>query len=112
VWGEYACEDVFEADLEGRDFDADTPPGADDNDRWPYINVYGNCNTCEAYLVDYYSTKHYESILLFQRHAMYYGMGAAVALVLAMTSKLKRRWSSPTRDHHVDLLTNQGGVVA
>ena len=49
VWGEYACEDLFYSDVEEQTFDENDPPG---NDDWPFINIYGNCDTCDAYIVD------------------------------------------------------------
>lgn len=110
VWGEYACEDVFEADLAARTFDQDTAPGGED-DQWPYINVYGDCKTCSAYLVDYYSSEHYQSVQLFRRHAAYYGAAAGICMLLAALVLVRKQWM-PTRDNRVELLTSEGGVSA
>ena len=49
VWGDYSCEDLFDYDLSGLGFDNDEPPGTDD---WPFVNIYGNCKTCSAYVID------------------------------------------------------------
>ena len=49
VWGEYACEDLFDSDIGGQTYDQNDPPGSDE---WPFVNIYGNCDTCDAYIVD------------------------------------------------------------
>jgi hypothetical protein len=41
VWGEYACEDLFDGDLDGLEsMDMNLAPGTD---QWPTVNIYGSC---------------------------------------------------------------------
>ena len=63
VWGEYACEDLFDQDIESLPaYDKDVPAGTDD---WPSVQIYGSCRSCEAYLMDYYTTRTFFSFAVF-----------------------------------------------
>ena len=105
VWGEYACEDMFEGDLQGADaYDPDTEPGSDE---WPYINIYGDCKRCEAYIVDYFSTQHFQDAQKDKTSARNYGLAAAVSLLITTILVLKQRFN-PTADQEIELLSRHG----
>jgi hypothetical protein len=55
IWGEYACEDLVDSELDISELDVYVAPGSD---QWPTVNIFGFCNTCEAYIMDYYSSEH------------------------------------------------------
>lgn len=105
VWGEYSCSDIFDADLEGKKYDSNVKPG---NDGWPFVNIYGSCNSCEAYLVDYYSTEHFNMIKQYQNHARNYAFvgvfGVIITFILAVKQCL-----SPSEENDLGLLMNEGG---
>lgn len=106
VWGEYACGDLFNADLEGESFESDQPPG---NDQWPTIEIYGSCNTCKAYIVDYYSTEHFRSIKEYELQSRIYFWMGFLGLILAAFAALVQR-VRPTQEKEIVLLTHDGGV--
>merc|ERR1719491_1251423 len=71
-WGDYQCEQLFDTDLKQLPaFDSNTPPG---DDQWPFVNIYGKCNTCEAYLIDYFSSEHFNNIKAYEVQGLYYGL--------------------------------------
>jgi hypothetical protein len=105
VWGEYACNDLFDSDIEGETYDIDTEPGQDE---WPFVNIYGSCNRCEAYLVDYYSTEHFNMIKSYQTHAMNYAIVGLFGVVVTLSLSL-RQWLSPAEEFQRGLLMNEGG---
>jgi len=100
VWGEYECYNLFDADLEGVEFNTRKPPGSDD---WPYLNIYGNCQTCEAYIVDYYSTEHFQSIQSYKQASLNFGIAACFSLLLTVALALKRRFN-PKENNKIDFL--------
>mmetsp|Transcript_7557 Transcript_7557/g.20959 ORF Transcript_7557/g.20959 Transcript_7557/m.20959 type:complete len:510 (-) Transcript_7557:46-1575(-) len=103
VWGEYACEDLFEYDVEGESYDETQPPG---NDEWPFINVYGNCNTCEAFIVDYYSTQHFQSILNYKSAGLMYGIMAGFSLTVTAYLTIKESKKNKTTEKEIELLSS------
>ena len=105
VWGEYACNDIFDTDLEGKSFDSDEMPGSDE---WPFVNIYGSCNKCEAYLIDYYSTEHFNAIKLYQVHAWNYALVGVLGLILTSIFVIKQH-VSPAEENELGLLMNEGG---
>lgn len=108
VWGDYACEDLFDSDLEGEEYDSDSPPG---DDEWPFVMIYGSCSTCKAYLLDYYSTEHFSSIREYQTQGLYYAYAGVASLVITAIFVVKQRMS-PAREHEVVLLNNEGGMMS
>jgi hypothetical protein len=109
VWGDYACEDLFETDMEGETYNADSPPG---NDDWPTIYIYGSCNTCEAYIMDYFSTEHFAEIANYQLQARWYYIAGAISMLVALAAVIKQI-VRPSTEKEVELLTSyQGGVIA
>lgn len=108
VWGEYACEDLFDEELEGQNFDPDMPPGQDE---WPTIEIYGSCNSCEAYIADYYSSEHYLRIRLYEVQSWLYLWVGFLGLILSAFAALRQHFRA-SQENEVILLTHDGGVPA
>lgn len=110
IWGEYACYDLFETDLASMQdtYDADTPPGSDN---WPFINIYGNCLTCEAYIIDYFSTEHFQSIELYKVAGRNYGLSALASLLVSMILYTRQR-RRPSRESEMGLMPTDESVGA
>jgi hypothetical protein len=109
VWGEYACEDLFDQDVNAlTPFDPDTAPGSDD---WPTVQIYGSCRSCEAYLMDYYTTEHFQQIQDFQTQYYIYAALSVILFVLAGLLRLREHYR-PSQEKQIVLLNNEGGVVA
>jgi hypothetical protein len=102
VWGDYACEDLFDTDLEGLEYDAQYAPG---NDGYPFVYIYGSCSKCEAYLVDYYATEHFQDIKNYQTQGFKYAMCAIISLAVTAVFAVKQRLR-PAQSNEVVLLTN------
>jgi len=108
IWGDYACYDLFDTDLEGMEYDSDTPPG---DDGWPFVNIYGSCKSCTAYLVDYYSTEFFQKITSYQTQARNYLIAGFVGLSVTLALVVKER-VSPSNDNELTLISNEGGMIA
>ena len=108
IWGEYVCTDLFSEDLEAGpgSYDPDTEPGLDGDD-WPFINIYGDCLTCEAYIVDYFSTENFQAVQKYKKSARNYGLAATLSLLLTTVFALKQRFN-PTADQEIELLSRHG----
>lgn len=108
IWGEYACEDLFDSDVEQGDLDVNVAPG---KDHWPTVNIYGSCNSCEAYILDYYSTEHYQNIRQFENQSyLYYVAGFFCMVGAAILAILERK--RPNRENKIVLLSQERGVAA
>ncbi len=105
VWGEYTCNDIFDSDLEGKTYDSDVKPG---DDEWPFVNIYGSCNKCEAYLVDYYSTEHFNMIKQYQYHAQNYALVGLFGVIIT-TILVMKQYLNPAEENELGLLMNEGG---
>ena len=108
VWGEYACEDLFSEDTDGEGYDPSQAPGLDG---WPTIEIYGSCNSCEAYIVDYYTTDHFLGIRLYELQSWIYLWLGFILLIASAFAALKEHLS-PTKEKEIVLLTHEGGVPA
>lgn len=108
VWGDYACYDLFDYDMSGSTYDADEAPGDDD---WPFVNVYGNCKSCDAYIVDYYSTEHYNDIQNYRIQGRNYLLFSLVGVALTAFLHLKHKMD-PIKEGELELITNDGGALA
>jgi hypothetical protein len=109
IWGEYACEDLFSGDLDGvQGLNMNTAPG---DDQWPTVNIYGSCSTCTAYILDYYSTEHFQNILSYEHQSFLYMVFGLVLMILAAISALVER-SRPAKDKSSILLSHNEGVLA
>ncbi len=105
IWGDYACVDVFTFEnFDNGLYNATTPPG---DDGWPFVNIYGNCKTCEAYIIDYFSTAHFEEIESRKKSARNYGLAAGLSLVITIIFAIKQR-ISPATDNEIELLSRHG----
>lgn len=106
VWGDFACADMFSFDNFGSNdaFNATTPPG---DDGWPFVNIYGNCKTCEAYIVDYFSTEHFQEVVSHKKSARNYGLATGLGLVITILFAVKQR-INPATDHEIELLSRHG----
>lgn len=109
VWGDYACEDLFDADIGGQTFDPNTPAGGDDE--WPFVNIYGSCKTCDAYVLDYFAEEAFESTQEFKIQAVVYLAGAMSGFIWTLLSYIKYK-VSPTSENEIELLGSDGGVLA
>lgn len=109
VWGEYACEDLFDSGEAGvGNYDANTPAGSDDI---PFINIYASCKTCEAYILDYFAEEAFEEVEHFRQQAIMYFVGALCGFIGSMVAFVKYQ-VSPTADNQVELLGGDEGVMA
>jgi len=109
VWGDYACEDLFESDIGGQTYDPTTPAGGDDE--WPFVNIYGSCKTCEAYILDYFAEEVFEETQEFKQQAVVYLAGAMAGFLWALLSYIQYK-VSPTSESELELLGSDGGVMA
>jgi hypothetical protein len=110
IWGEYACEDLFDSDLAStpESYDINVAPG---NDHWPTVNIYGSCNTCTAYILDYYSTEHFQTIREFENQAyLYYVAGFFFMVTAAILAVIERK--RPNTERKISFLSQDCGVAA
>lgn len=108
IWGEYACEDLFDSDIEQGDLNVNVAPGTD---HWPTVNIYGSCNTCQAYILDYYSTEHYQNIRQFEYQSyLYYVAGFFFMVGAAILALFERK--RPNKENKIVLLSQERGVAA
>lgn len=108
VWGEYGCTDLFESDMQGMTFEESEKPGADD---WPFINIYGSCKTCEAYILDYFAEEAFERLDGYRKQGIIYASVALYGFVVSFGFYMRYR-ASPTAENEIELLSNDGGVIA
>ena len=100
---------MFEYDLEGTSYEENTKPG---DDGWPYLNVYGNCDTCEAFIVDFYSTEHFQEITSYRDAAVHYALASIFASIITVILAVKHRFS-PQAENEIELLPSAGnGAMA
>ena len=109
VWGDYACEDLFDSDIDGKSYDPTTPAGGDDE--WPFVNIYGSCKTCEAYILDYFAEEAFEELQEYKQQAIVYLAGAVAGFIWALLSYIQYK-ISPTSENELQLLSSDGGVMA
>jgi len=110
VWGDYSssCYKLFDANLEKVKFNPERKPG---NDDWPFLNIYGNCETCEAYIVDIYTTEHFRHVQTYKVASLNYGLAAAVFLILTIVLAVRRRFA-PKSEKEASFLSYHGGRLA
>mmetsp|Transcript_42932 Transcript_42932/g.43668 ORF Transcript_42932/g.43668 Transcript_42932/m.43668 type:complete len:686 (-) Transcript_42932:1406-3463(-) len=109
VWGDYACEDLFDSDVGSKTYDVNTPAGGDDE--WPFVNIYGSCKTCEAYILDIFAEEAFEEVEEYKQQAIVYLAGALAGFIWATMSYVKYR-VMPTAENEIELLGGDGGVMA
>jgi hypothetical protein len=103
-----SCEDLFDSDVQGENYNVSIAPGSDD---WPYINVYGSCKTCDAYILDYFAEEAFEEIEHFKKQSLVYFAGFLVGMLTSLTFYAKHR-ARPAVDNEIELLSCDGGVIA
>lgn len=101
LWGEYSCQDLFNQqqymDLTNPYDPTIPPPGyintnnntsnnqkKDDTNNWPTIQIYGNCLSCTAYIIDYYSTEHYHTIQLYSKQMTGYCFTTIICFIFTI----------------------------
>jgi hypothetical protein len=104
-----SCEDLFDSDVGARAYDPNTPAGGDDE--WPFVNIYGSCKTCEAYILDYFAEEAFEELEEYRKQAIIYMSGAIAGLIASFLSYIKYR-VMPTAENEIELLGSDGGVLA
>jgi hypothetical protein len=87
----------------------DTPAGGDDD--WPFINIYGSCKTCEAYILDYFAEEAFEEVDDLRKQAILYMSFAIAGFLSSLIAYIKYR-VMPTAENEVELLGYDGGVLA
>jgi hypothetical protein len=92
-----------------RTYDPNTPAGGDDE--WPFVNIYGSCKTCEAYILDYFAQENFEELEEYRKQAIIYMSGAIAGLIVSFVSYVKYR-VMPTAENEIELLGSDGGVLA
>lgn len=94
VWGDSSasCYKLNDANRQKAKFNPNVKPG---NDAWPYLNIYGNCKSCEAYIVDIYSTEHFQHVQTFKVASFGYGIAALVSLLVTIFVSVRRRYLKP-----------------
>lgn len=108
IWGSYSCEDMYNYDLDTLTFDPDTPPNVEASngkESWPTMNIYGSCNTCNAYIMDYYSSEHFQAILHYKHQARSYFLWSIGIAVLASFFYIQYK-HSPRNENRLDLLSS------
>uniref|UniRef100_A0A7S0UMJ2 Uncharacterized protein n=1 Tax=Pseudo-nitzschia delicatissima TaxID=44447 RepID=A0A7S0UMJ2_9STRA len=109
VWGDYSCEDLFDADISGQTYDPNKPAGGDDE--WPFAYIYGSCKTCDAYILNSFAEMNFEDTQEYKQQAIVYLAGAAAGLVWSLLAYVKYK-VMPTEENEIDLLASDGGVLA
>jgi hypothetical protein len=104
----YSCEDLFDSDMSGSTYDVNSPAGSDD---YPFINIYGSCKTCEAYILDYFAEEAFEEVDEFRQQAILYFTAAMAGFCASFLTFLKYK-VSPTAENEIELLGSDGGVLA
>jgi hypothetical protein len=100
---------LFDADIGTSIYDPNTPAGGDDE--WPFINIYGSCKTCEAYILDYFAEEAFEEVEEYKAQAIIYLAGALAGFLSSFVAYVKYR-VIPTAENEIELLGGDGGVLA
>lgn len=103
-----SCEDLFDSETSGFAYDQSTPAGTDD---YPFINIYGSCKTCEAYILDYFAEEAFEKVDDIKKQAVLYFTAALAGFGVSFIWFLKYK-VSPTAENEIELLGYEGGVIA
>merc|ERR1711935_747160 len=77
VWGDYACEDLFDSDVGSK--------------------------TCEAYILDIFAEEAFEEVEEYKQQAIVYLAGALAGFIWATMSYVKYR-VMPTAENEIELL--------
>jgi len=107
TWGEYECQNLFDTDFKSQTFDSNTPPG---NDEMPFVNIYGKCNSCDAYLIDYFSTEHFNSIIAYKTRGFNFGLAGLASIILTAAHGY-RQSKRPRKERELGLIPNENSNV-
>ena len=105
-----SCSDLFASEIQGQYMDDSDPPGGDSDD-WPFINIYGSCKTCDAYVLDYFAEKAFASVEAYLKQTIMYLTSAMIGFAVSILCYMHYR-ASPQRESEVELLSSDGGVIA
>ena len=109
VWGEYGCGDLFETEIAGQIHDPSIPAGP--NDSWPYINIYGSCKYCDAYVLDYFAEEAFEKLDDYVlQGVMFMGLGFT-GILISFVGFIKYKLDPPA-ENQIELLGSEAGVIA
>ena len=89
-------------------YDTSVPAGTDD---YPFINIYGSCKTCEAYILDYFAEEAFESVDEHRRMAITYMSFAFGGLAFSFLAYIKYK-ANPSAENEIELLGGDSGVMA
>ena len=103
-----SCEDLFDEDTAGLTYDPTMEAGKDD---YPYVNIYGSCKTCEAYVLDYFAEQAFESVEEHKKMAVAYMTGAMVGFFVSFLSYITFK-VRPQAENEIELLDTNSGVMA
>lgn len=109
AWGDYGCTDLFDNDVAGKAYDANQPAGGDDD--WPFINIYGSCKTCDAYVLDYFAEQSFEKFDDYFLNAVVYLGLASAGMLMSMVGFIKYKLEPPA-ENELSLMGSDGGVMA
>lgn len=109
AWGDYGCTDLFDNDMSGKTYDASVPAGGDDD--WPFINIYGSCKTCDAYIMDYFAEEAFEQLDDYFLQSVMYLMFTFVGMAVSLIGFIKYKIAPPA-ENQIELLGSDGGVIA
>lgn len=109
AWGEYGCGDLFQTEISGQVHDPSIPAGNDDS--WPYINIYGSCKYCDAYVLDYFAEETFEKLDDYVIQGVMF-MGLAFTGILISFVGFVKYKLSPPAENQIDLLGSEAGVIA
>lgn len=104
----HSCEDLFDEDTAGLTYDPTMEAGKDD---YPYVNIYGSCKTCEAYVLDYFAEQAFESVEEHKKMAVAYMTGAMVGFFVSFLSYITFK-VRPQAENEIELLDTNSGVMA
>jgi len=109
AWGEYGCGDLFDTDTEGQTHDPSIPAGKDDS--WPYINVYGSCKHCNAYILDHFAEEAFEKLDDFVIKGVAFMVFGFTVILISFVGFIKYKLDPPA-ENQIELLGNEAGVLA
>jgi len=99
---------MYDIDAYGETYDKSVAAGTDE---FPYVTIYGSCKTCEAYVLDYFAERAFESVEEHKRMALAYMIGAMMgfitSIVCFVTYKVR-----PQAENEIELLDTDSGVMA
>lgn len=109
AWGDYGCNKLFDSDIEGQTHDPSIPAGADDS--WPYINIYGSCKNCDAYIMDNFAAGAFERLEDYFLDAVLYLGLAFFGMGMSLFGFIKYKLAPPA-ENQIELLGSEAGVIA